>query len=1079
MEKSKSRKYTTTKYKEPDEHELQKRYSEHQVAKLEKKIIELEKEIVAQQRIENKLKESEEKYKTLFDATQEAIFIGDIKSGIILDCNKAACMLVERSRKDLIGKHQSILHPPDELVNGYTQSFREHFTKEPQRVLNARVITKSGTIKDVEIKANIINVKGGKIIQGFFHDITKRKQFEAALFKEQYLFNSLIDTIPDSIYFKDKESRFIRINKTLANRFGLKDPEEALGKTDFDFFNEEHARPAFNDEQRIINTGEPIVGLEEKEVWPDGHITWVSTTKLLLRDKTGSVMGIMGLSRDITDNKLAEKALRESENKFKHVFDYSVIGKSITQLNGEMFVNKAFAEMLGYSQEELQNRKWQDITHPDDIKLFQQAIDSLLSGERITSRLIKRYIHKNGSTIWADVGTSIRQDKAGSPLYFITAILDITEHIKAEETIIKERSLLRTLIDNLPTGIFVKDKEYRKIIVNPVHTNEVKGHLKFLGLNTDIDILGKTDFEVFPKELAKKFFSDDQKVIEKGTVLLNNEGISYYEDGKPQWMLISKIPLRDKNDEIIGMVGVTTDITERKHTLEALKNSEQKFRTIFDKANDGLFLLNPETKTFVMCNAACLKMLGYTNEEFLNLDIDAIHPSEELTFISKQIEEILKGKEGIRKDVIFRRKDGTLFTADTSPTIVTITGDRLVLIVFRDITERLRTENELRSAKEKAEESDKLKTAFLQNISHEIRTPLNGVIGFSDMITNPNLTIEKRKQFSKIIRESGDQLVSIVNDIMIIAAIEAGQEKPQENETNINLLLQVLNNQNIDKAKSKSLSFTVTSELAGDEALVLIDEAKLMQILTNLISNAIKFTNEGSIQVNCRLEGSYLLFVVKDTGIGIPPDKHQKIFDRFFQVDFSETRLYGGTGLGLSVVKSYVHFLKGEVYLDSKPGKGSTFYFTIPYVPAKKEDRSVEIAVKLKKRDLSDTVILIAEDDDNNYLYLEELLLDQKVKIIRAKNGQEAIELCKTHPEIELVLMDIKMPLLDGLEATKQIHKFRKDLPIIAQTAYVFPNERKKALKSGCVDFISNPFEKGLLYTKIIEQLDKMSISDD
>jgi CheY-like chemotaxis protein/two-component sensor histidine kinase len=346
------------------------------------------------------------------------------------------------------------------------------------------------------------------------------------------------------------------------------------------------------------------------------------------------------------------------------------------------------------------------------------------------------------------------------------------------------------------------------------------------------------------------------------------------------------------------------------------------------------------------------------------------------------------------------------------------------------------------------------------------------------MIINPGLTAEKREQFSKIIRESGDQLISIVNDIMIIAAIESGQEKPQENETNINLLLQVLKNQNIDKAESKNLSFTVTSELSGDEAIVLVDEAKLLQILANLTSNAIKFTNEGSIKVNCRLEGSYLLFAVKDTGIGIPPEMHQKIFDRFFQIDYSETRLYGGTGLGLTVVKSYVHFLKGEVHLDSIPGEGSTFYFTIPYVPVKKEDRSVEIAIELKKGDLSDAVILVAEDDDNNYLYLEEILLDKKLKIIRAKNGQEAVRLCKTHPEIELVLMDIKIPLLDGLEATKEIHKFRKNLPVIAQTAYAFLNDREKALNSGCVDFLSKPFEKELLYTKIIEQLNKMSISD-
>ncbi|MBN2521881.1 MAG: response regulator [Bacteroidales bacterium] len=388
-----------------------------------------------------------------------------------------------------------------------------------------------------------------------------------------------------------------------------------------------------------------------------------------------------------------------------------------------------------------------------------------------------------------------------------------------------------------------------------------------------------------------------------------------------------------------------------------------------------------------------------------------------------------------------------------------------------EIASHKETEKELIRAKEKAEESDKLKTAFLANISHEIRTPLNGIIGFSDLITDSDLSAEKRKQYSQVIRESGDQLLSIVNDIISIATIEAGHEEHQEKRCDINKLLELIKKQNSYKAETKTLSFIVSSALTDDEAIVLIDETKLLRILINLINNAIKFTDEGYINVTCRLDGNLIKFAVKDTGIGIPPEMHEKIFDRFFQIDYSDTRLYGGNGLGLSIVKSYVHFLNGEIRVDSNPGQGSTFYFTLPYTPVPKEVKPDEVSSKQKNKDLSGKVILIAEDDNTNYAYLEEILHDKKVKTIRAKNGKEAVDLCKTNPEIEMVFMDIRMPELNGYEATKQILKFRKDLPIVAQTAYTYFNDIQKAMEAGCTAYIEKPISPETIMNSIRKYL--------
>jgi PAS domain S-box-containing protein len=1087
IEKSGNGKNAPIVYTEQDEKEVLKLYSERLVTKLEKKNLDLENEIASHEITVSELKESEEKYKTLFTVAQEAIFIADAENGILLDCNEAACTLVERQKEELIGKHQSILHPPDELVDEFTESFRKHIMSEPKLVLAARIVTKSGTTKDVEIKAKVLNIGGKKIIQGFFNDVTKRKRAEEALFKEQHLLNSLIETIPDSIYFKDNESCFIRINKMMAKKFGLNDSQEALCKTDYDFFDEEHAHQAFEDEQRIIATGEPVVGLEEKEVWLDGHITWVSTTKMPLRDKTGKIIGIMGISRDITERKLAKETILIEQTLLKTLIDNLPSAVFVKDKNYRKTVANVLhiSSMASHLKNLGMNPEIDFIGKTDFEVCPKELAEKYFADDQKVIRDGKSIINKEeegyspeGKPIWLLISKIPIRDINGEINGMIGITTDITERKLAEETIIEERTLLRTLIDNLPVGVFVKDKEYRKIIVNPVHVKEVMGHLKYLGVNSEIDILGKTDFEVFPKELAKNFFVEDQKVVRDGSLILNNEGLGFSDEGNQLWLLVSKIPLRDKNSEIIGMVGVTTDITKHRQAEEALKTSEEEFRTIFDNASDGMFVLDMEARKFMMCNAACSKMLGYSGDEFINLDIAAIHPSEELPFIFEQIEKIFRGEEGVRSDIKFKRKDGTIFTADLGPTLVTIAEKRLLLIVFRDITEHLLIETELRSAKEKAEESDKLKTSFLANISHEVRTPMNGIMGFIDLLKTPNLKSTDQIRYLDIIAKCSSQLLDIITNIVEISKVESNQIIVNKTPVNFSSILNTIYttfSHNLSADKNVIIKLNIHSSV--EECICITDEMKLIQILTSLVDNAIKYTPDGTVEIGCQLFNSNELeFFVKDTGIGIPKESYELIFERFRQVESTLSREYGGMGLGLSITKAYVELLGGRIWLDSEPGKGSTFHFTLPCIPMIKEDRSAEVSLKPENDDLSGKVILIAEDDDNNYAYLEEILLDKKVKIIRANNGKEAVEICKTNPEIELVLMDIKMPVLNGYEATNQILKFRKNLPIVAQTAYAFLDDRQEAMDCGCIDYISKPINNDQLMAILNKHLKKLSI---
>jgi signal transduction histidine kinase len=365
---------------------------------------------------------------------------------------------------------------------------------------------------------------------------------------------------------------------------------------------------------------------------------------------------------------------------------------------------------------------------------------------------------------------------------------------------------------------------------------------------------------------------------------------------------------------------------------------------------------------------------------------------------------------------------------------------------------------ELIIAKERAEESDNLKTAFLQNMSHEIRTPLNGIIGFSRLLNVEYISKDDIKEFTAMISLSGKRLLEIVNNVLDIARIQTGQVNIEQKPIIISSLFSDLKNffSQLAKVKNISLKFHIPS---GRYQAIYSDEAKLFQILTNLINNALKFTKSGNIDLGYEKKDNAIQFYVKDTGIGIPPEMYERIFDRFIQADQSLSRGYEGAGLGLAICKGLVELLGGRIWVESKINKGTTFFFTIPYtpetLPSQAEIKYSAIAVKPSKGK-----ILMVEDDWISFQYLNRLLENSDITVIHAENGEEAVELVRKTPDISLILMDIKMPVMDGIEATKLIKQIRPDLPIIAQTAYAYNEEKDKILSAGCDDYLSKPFEK-------------------
>ena len=371
---------------------------------------------------------------------------------------------------------------------------------------------------------------------------------------------------------------------------------------------------------------------------------------------------------------------------------------------------------------------------------------------------------------------------------------------------------------------------------------------------------------------------------------------------------------------------------------------------------------------------------------------------------------------------------------------------------------------ELEKARCIVEESDRLKSAFLANMSHEIRTPMNGILGFTELLKENGLTREEQQKYISIIEESGTRMLNILNDIVSISKVESGQMEIALEKTNINKQVEYIYTFFKPAVEQKRMLLSYKVSLCEEKALINTDREKVYAILTNLVKNAIKFTQSGSIEFGYKKKGKFLEFFVKDTGIGIPNDQQKIVFERFRQVNETLTRNDEGAGLGLSISKAYVELLGGKIWLESVEGKGSTFYFSLPYNGQTEENSEVmDNQLETDKNQIPELKILIAEDNELSKILISLAVEVYGNNVLTVNNGIEAIASCRNNPDLDLVLMDIQMPGLDGYEATRQIRSFNKDVIIIAQTANILLGERAKVMAAGCNDYISKPFNQSLL----------------
>ncbi len=718
------------------------------------------------------------------------------------------------------------------------------------------------------------------------------------------------------------------------------------------------------------------------------------------------------------------------------------------------------------------NRKFELLSGYDSAEVIDKKIDLLFPKEKIatTLELLKNHLDDEHEVVEIDILTKDNNiktvlwdssrilDEEGNNIV-ATISHDITSRKLLEDTLNLLETRYRRLFETAKDGILILDAKTGRIVdVNP-YLIDLLGYPKKYFIEKPI-------WEIDP---FQNIYRNKEKFLE----LQQNE---YVRDDD---LLIVTSDGREIHVEFVSHVYLANnvkvmqcnirDITERTNLQYEMKFQANLINNV-GKAVIATDLLGQVT----YWNNAAEKIYGWSPSEAIGQNITDLTPARQSREQAIEIMKELSEGKTWAGEFLVKRKDGSSFPAFVNNTPIHDSNGKLtgIIGISSDITERKRFEMELIEAMERAEESDRLKTAFLNNISHEIRTPMNAIAGFSVFLNNPDLIPEKRKHYTDIILQSSDQLLTIIDDIISIATIEAGQEKIQENDININLICKLLKEQFFQKASDKNVRLSLKTDLSDDEAIIITDVTKLTQILTNLIGNALKFTQKGFINFGYRVEDQQLEFYVEDSGIGIPLDKHEIIFNRFRQVETTVTRTFGGSGLGLSISKAYVEMLGGKMWLTSELGKGSVFYFTIPYkntIPKKLPD--IPSNKELNFEMITTKTLLIAEDEDSNFMLLEEMVSDLEINIIRAVNGLEAVEVCKSNPHIDLVLMDIKMPEMNGYEAIIRINKFKPDLPIIVQTAYITEADRKRALACGCSDFLSKPFNKNMLLSKINEQL--------
>lgn len=726
---------------------------------------------------------------------------------------------------------------------------------------------------------------------------------------------------------------------------------------------------------------------------------------------------------------------------------------------------KQAEEIFGWKAEEVMGKspsEWKFI-YEEDKPAIESIMRSLSGNQVARNKSSNRNYTRDGRVIDCIWYNSVIPDNEGNISSIISMVDNVTHQKEIEKRLKESEELYRSLVE------ITKDAIY--IICRNVITFVNPAAVKLFGAENQDQITGRSPYDFFHKDYHRRMEERIKKLLKGESVPLLEKKVVRL-DGSVIDVELAAISFFSRNETAILVA--MRDITERKKIEYTLRRNEFILRMAGNLAHLGGWMFDvPENRVIWSDQAAEIHDMptGYSPNSEEAVNFFAPEYQEKMNHLfNKSVNEglpfdeemeIITGK-GRR---VWIRISGKA-QRDSSGRVVQVFGG------VQDISEKKVSEQNLQQALWRAEESDKLKTSFLNNLSHEIRTPLNAVVGFSELLNQPGNSSERIQYLTGVILKSSDQLLDVIENIINISTIETGQTEVFETKTDINQLISQVHEKFRIKADSKGIKLRSFSSITSAQAIVFTDEGKIRNILTLLVDNAIKFTDEGHVELGCTLKDNMLQFYVQDTGIGIDPSLHDSVFERFQQVETELTRKRGGIGLGLPIARFFIERLNGRIWLESNPGSGATFYFTIPWKPVSLP----EITVTGKKGKEKEVKLLIAEDEESNFFLIHEMLHGHGFDLLHAWNGLQAVDMVKNEDKIKLVLMDIKMPVMSGMEAMELIKKHRPELPVIALTAHALQGDKEKALEAGFDEYLSKPFSIQKLKDLIYQYLQKEKI---
>jgi two-component system sensor histidine kinase/response regulator len=728
----------------------------------------------------------------------------------------------------------------------------------------------------------------------------------------------------------------------------------------------------------------------------------------------------------------SQAALATLTNRFQAVLDSATqVSIIATDMSGTISVFNAGAErMLQYSAEEMIGRMT-----PAEIHLESEVREHGAQLSREFNRPIQgfdvfveyarhgtyeerewTYIRKDGSHLTVNLVVTALRDATGQMTGFLGIAKDVTESKQAEKDLRHERFLLQTLLQNLPDSIYFKDEGSRFLRIS-------QSLARRFGLAGPQAAVGKTDSDFFTADHAQKALADEQEMIRTGVPVLDKEECETWPDGRRTWVATSKLPLRDETDQILGTFGISRDITQK-------KLADERFRLVVEASVNGLLVVDRGGR-IVLVNTQTERLFGYARDELLGQTVELLvppavrptHPQlRESFFAQPQVRAM-----GSRPDLYGVRRDGTLFAVEIGLSPLETEDGMFALASVVDITARKALEDSLRHAKEAAEAASSAKSDFLANMSHEIRTPMNAIIGMTELVLGTDVSAVQRDYLSMVL-ESGESLLAIINEILDFSKIESGKMRLESIDFSLwDVAADAVKSLAL-RAHSKGLELAYHIAREIPEMLV-SDPVRLRQVIVNLVGNAIKFTDRGEIlvEVSCSEEkpsGVLLRIAVSDTGMGIPPDKQQLIFDAFTQADGSTTRRFGGTGLGLAISSRLVSLLGGELQVQSEVGQGSTFYFSV-WMP--RSNQANALGLVGRSAELRGTEVLVVDDNATNRRIVDEMVRSWGMIPLVTSSAAEALRALhrRTHSGrmFSLLLTDVHMPEMDGLMLVEQIRR--------------------------------------------------------